>query len=203
MEISNKLKKEYKISHWRRISGDGNCFYRGVILQYIEFLILKCIETKETKYIEALIKDIISTMNSNTKDLEFEKTIYFLLCILDSLQSNNSFDPFNILYKTITTLSEIEMFLIFWLRIKLANFLTDNLDLETEDGFKMVETIPDIDLTSSEDQIKKYILNSLMEMDEFAEGYPIILTPLILQININVYSIDKQHGMNKFNSYPL
>ena len=40
VNIIKELKSKYEIFYWRRIKGDGNCYYRSIIITYIEILII-------------------------------------------------------------------------------------------------------------------------------------------------------------------
>ena len=41
IDIIKELKSKYEIYYWRRVKGDGNCYYRSILINYIEILIIK------------------------------------------------------------------------------------------------------------------------------------------------------------------
>ena len=44
LDIIQEFKSKYNIFYWRRIKGDGNCYYRSVLINYIEILIINSIK---------------------------------------------------------------------------------------------------------------------------------------------------------------
>ena len=57
----NELKEKFEINSWRRVSGDGDCFFRAIILNYLEILILESISNKTIQYLLSFIIDIYYT----------------------------------------------------------------------------------------------------------------------------------------------
>ena len=113
---------------------------------------------------------------------------------------------FDILYRTIHKSKFIEKILIYWFKLKLSQFLQQNINLEI-DGLKLVQVIPEINfedenisLELDNKDLNNYIDNKILKMDEYVEGYPIYITPFILKCKINIYSINKSIDAQNKNS---
>lgn len=215
--FTNNIKETAGINYWKRIKGDGNCYYRAVLINYMELLIVNSYEKKNPEIFFSLIKDIIFTEFPKDKE-RFKKlsmTVFIVMyeCLtsslneraenINSLNSENTlkktkiYECFDILYRAYNKSDIIEKMLILWVRLKLTNFLKKNLDLEFH-GLKLVQCIPGFeledDLSYDKNAVFKYIDNELSKMNEFVEGYPLYITPLILKVDVNIYFIDERYN---------
>ena len=191
-EITKKFKEKYNIYYWRRIKGDGNCFYRSVLIPYLEILLSKSLKEKNPKYFFSFIKEMLFTKFPQQKEKFQNKLITVLLFIYEELKKESE-KCFDILYRTINLSDSIEKTLIFWMKIKLVLFLKENLELEVN-GIKLIQCIPGLDLnddmTYDKKKVIEYIDNKLMKMNEYAEGYPLYITPFILKCNLDIYYLN-------------
>jgi hypothetical protein len=182
-------------TYWRRIKGDGNCYYRSVLINYLEILILTTFENLNPEIFFGLIKDIYFTefpeKDKLTKKNTLSSLIHMYQVLVERYDINLCFD---MLYRCYNKSDVIEKTLIKWLRLKLAHFLKENLDFEVN-GFKLIQLIPGFeledDLSYDKTKVTKYIDLELNRMNEFVEGYPLYITPLILDIDINIYYIEE------------
>ena len=196
IDIIKELKSKYDIYYWRRIKGDGNCYYRCILITYIEILITNSIKNENPKIFFCLIKEIFFTkFPYNIKHFKI-KLILTLLMIYEQIQKKNGLS-YDILYRTIHKSKFIEKILIYWFKLKLSQFLKQNINLEI-DGLKLVQVIPEINIEDESTNIEldnkdlnEYIDNKILKMDEYVEGYPIYITPFILKCKINIFSINK------------
>ena len=196
VNIIKELKSKYEIFYWRRIKGDGNCYYRSIIITYIEILIINSFKDSNPNIFFCFIKEIFFTKFSyDIKEFK-EKLLLTLLIIYEQIL-NKSGLAFDILYRTIHKSKFIEKILIYWFKLKLSQFLKQNINLEI-DGLKLVQVIPEINYEDENTNIEidnkelnEYIDNKILKMDEYVEGYPIYITPFILKCKINIYSINK------------
>ena len=196
VNIIKELKSKYEIFYWRRIKGDGNCYYRSIIITYIEILIINSFKDSNPNIFFCFIKEIFFTKFSyDIKEFK-EKLLLTLLLIYEQIL-NKSGLAFDILYRTIHKSKFIEKILIYWFKLKLSQFLKQNINLEI-DGLKLVQVIPEINYEDENTNIEidnkelnEYIDNKILKMDEYVEGYPIYITPFILKCKINIYSINK------------
>ena len=194
INIIKELKTKYEIYYWRRIKGDGNCYYRSILITYLEILITNSIKNENPNIFFCFIKEIFFT-KFPYKINEFKiKLMLTLLLIHEQIQKKSGL-AYDILYRTIHKSKFIEKILIYWFKLKLSQFLKQNINLEI-DGLKLVQVIPDINydddnIEIDNKELNEYINNKLLKMDEYVEGYPIYITPFILKCKINIYNINR------------
>ena len=191
-----EFKEKYDIFYWRRIKGDGNCYYRSILISYIEIIISLSIHKNDPSYFFSLIKEILFT-NFLIKKNFHHILITVLLFTYEQIKEKSIY-AFDIFYRAINKFECIEKCLIFWLKMKLSEFLKKNINLEIN-GLKLIHTIPEIN-NETEEEINNYINNKLLKMDEYVDGYPIYITPFILKCQINIYSLNKSLDKNNNNS---
>ena len=198
IDIIKELKLKYEIYYWRRIKGDGNCYYRCILIIYIEILITNSIKDENPNLFFYFIKEIFFT-KFPYKINEFKiKLILILLLIYEEIKKKSGL-AYDILYRTIHKSKFIEKILIYWFKLKLSQFLKQNINLEIN-GLKLVQVIPDINYEDENTNIEidnkelnEYIDNKILKMDEYVEGYPIYITPFVLKCKINIYTINKSY----------
>ena len=208
VDIIKELKLKYEIYYWRRIKGDGNCYYRSILITYIEILIMISIKDKNPKLFFCFIKEIFFTKFPSKLNEYKVKLILVLLLIYEQIKKKNSL-AYDILYRTIHKSKFIEKVLIFWFKLKLSQFLKQNINLEI-DGLKLLQVIPDINnydennnIEIDNKELNEYIDNKILKMDEYVEGYPIYITPFVLKCKINIYTINKSIDAKNKNSINL
>ena len=202
INIIKELKLKYEIYYWRRIKGDGNCYYRSILITYIEILIMISIKEKNPKIFFCFIKEIFFSKFPYKLNEYKIKLILVLLLIYEQIKKKNSL-AFDILYRTIHKSKFIEKILIYWFKLKLSQFLKQNINLEI-DGLKLLQVIPDINnydennnIEIDNKELNEYIDNKILKMDEYVEGYPIYITPFVLKCKINIYTINKSIDQKK------
>ena len=203
-----EFREKFDIYYWRRIKGDGNCYYRSVLINYIEILITNSIRNDDYSIFFGFIKEILFT--KFPKEIyRFKKTLLtVLLLIYEHAEKKSSFS-YDILYRSVHKSQCIEKCLIYWFKIKISEFLKQNINLEIN-GLKLLQAIPEINYDDEDKKIilpdnkelNEYIDNKILKMDEYVEGYPIYITPFILKCSINIYSLNKsiskvKHNKNK------
>ena len=205
IDIVKELKLKYEIYYWRRIKGDGNCYYRSILITYIELLIMNSIKEQNPEIFFCFIKEILFTKFPYKINEYKVKLIFVLLLIYEEIKKKNSL-AYDILYRAIHKSKFIEKILIYWFKLKLSQFLKQNINLEI-DGFKLLQVIPDINNNDDDNNIEidnkelnEYIDNKILKMDEYVEGYPIYITPFVLKCKINIYTINKSVDNKNKNS---
>ena len=201
-----EFKSKYDIFYWRRIKGDGNCFYRSIIINYIEILINISIKNDNSLIFFCFIKEIFFTKFPKEKNTYKNKLITILLLIYKKKKKKSSF-AYDILYRSIHKSKNIEKSLIFWLKLKLSEFLKQNINLEIN-GLKLLQAIPEINydeekkkiILPNNKELNEYINNKILKMDEYVDGYPIYITPFILKCTINIYNLNKSFDKNNKNN---
>ena len=207
IDIVKELKLKYEIYYWRRIKGDGNCYYRSILITYIELLIMNSIKEQNPEIFFCFIKEILFTKFPYKINEYKVKLIFVLLLIYEEIKKKNSL-AYDILYRSIHKSKFIEKILIYWFKLKLSQFLKQNINLEI-DGFKLLQVIPDINndddnnIEIDNKELNEYIDNKILKMDEYVEGYPIYITPFVLKCKINIYTINKSVDNKNKNSIIL
>ena len=204
IDIVKELKLKYEIYYWRRIKGDGNCYYRSILITYIELLIMNSIKEQNPEIFFCFIKEILFTKFPYKINEYKVKLIFVLLLIYEEIKKKNSL-AYDILYRAIHKSKFIEKILIYWFKLKLSQFLKQNINLEIE-GFKLLQVIPDINndddnnIEIDNKELNEYIDNKILKMNEYVEGYPIYITPFVLKCKINIYTINKSVDNKNKNS---
>lgn len=191
-----ELRDKYNIFYWRRIKGDGNCYYRSILINYIEILITNSIKNDNPSIFFCFIKEIFFTKFPE-EIISFQKKLLTILLLIDEhIQKKSSFS-YDILYRSIHKSKCIEKCIIFWFKLKLSEFLRQNINLEIN-GLKLLQVIPELNyddenssIEPNNKELNEYIENKIMKMDEYVEGYPIYITPFVLKCSINIYSLNK------------
>ena len=197
LDIIQEFKSKYDIFYWRRIKGDGNCYYRSVLINYIELLISNSIKKDDPSIFFSFIKEIFFSKFPKELFTFKNKLITVTLFIYEYIQKKSSF-AYDILYRSIHKSQGIEKSFIFWFKLKLSEFLKQNINLEVN-GLKLLQAIPEINYEDEEKKVifpdnkelNDYINNKILKMDEYVDGYPIYITPFILKCPINIYTLNK------------
>ena len=214
-EMNNLLKNKLETLNqyyfrWRKIKGDGNCFYRAIIFAYIEDLILK-------KNLFRL-RDLICDINDKLKDdrlidkfiinkINSKNLILYMLLIYFSLSTSNENNnqignlilrAYEIFIKCINNYKDFDYGLILYLKYIIFKFIRKNEDkcftkdfpimlgnllpseYETEDGTFLFNKF-----------YNEYLLNLYRE----AEKIIIYITPFVLDININILIFEENTGI--------
>lgn len=109
---------ESKVAAWRRIVGDGNCFYVGVLVNYLENILLVCQNTKSNISLISLIYDIYFTdfNNEGIKNFNSKNKVVDINShcndnnYLYNLYDNYSLEYLNNKYKLISVLVKLLSF---------------------------------------------------------------------------------------------
>ena len=186
------LKEKFGIFYWHRTKGDGNCFYRSVIVSYFEIIISKSIKENKPELFFCLVKEVLFTQFPEQKQKFHQKTLTVLLFIYEEIQKHNE-KAFDIFYRAINMSDSVEKSLILWFKIKLVLFLKQNLELEIA-GIKLIQCIPGLDLDDEMNydinQVLEYIDKKILKSNEYVEGYPLYITPFILKCNLDIYYLN-------------
>ena len=77
-----ELRDKYNIFYWRRIKGDGNCYYRSILINYIEILITNSIKNDNPSIFFCFIKEIFFTKFPEEIS-SFQKKLLTILLLID------------------------------------------------------------------------------------------------------------------------
>lgn len=182
---------------WKKIKGDGNCFYRAVLFSFLENLIFKSDINFLKNFIcdfKFLLKDshLVSIANENKIDLNI--TFKCLIMLYFSLTSK-SHDPiektYTVLIKMLNNYRDFDLGIIAYYRVLLYHFIEKNKTKTLSEDFPILishllppEFQENLDFDSF---YEKYLFKFYQE----AERIAIYLTPFILGYNIELISIEE------------
>jgi hypothetical protein len=218
-----KLKKEmteesaylYRVIYsWRRVAGDGNCYYRSVIFSYLEYLIF----TENINVLKRIISNIWIKFNVNyiyTKNLpeniksilvskETNVVMGILYCIIKKLENKddknkNIFNAYELLLKAFNFSRSFDTLMIFYLRYSLYEYILENKNKVVSKDFPVLlgNLLPikyQIENENNSDEtiflFEKYFYEDLLKFYTCAEQIAVYLTPFILKLNLNVIFYD-------------
>ena len=193
-ELKMKMKE---ISYFRKIKNDKNSFYRIIIFQIIESMILY-------RNIN-LLKDLISDINqvySNSdglvilKELQLEKLInvkllkQILISIYLNIQDNNIEKAYKIFVVSINSCKTFDLGLIWYYKFSLKKYIEENLNKHYSKSlnFSIGSLLPDKYEDNGTFLYDNYFKENLLKFDCDAEKIVFYLTPYIFSVNINIYS---------------
>ena len=188
------LYKEY-ICNFRTIKGDGNCYYRAVMIRYFEIIILN----KEISLLKNVIYDMKNSFYSNeiTKRKEIKMNTTFkpelplkiMILILDLIIKNDIELAHLIFIKSLLICQIFDYGLIFYFRYIIYNYIKENENklYLTEFPIKIGNLLPSkYETEDGEFLFNSFYQNYLLKMFMDAEKIIIYLTPFILGINLDI-----------------
>lgn len=198
-KVGMLLRDGYK--GWRRIRGDGNCFYRAVGYAVLEHLIRCEAEPRKIKTGELHQKfSKLVLPHDSAEQLAHAE----FLARLEILRDTGEWEPFNFgnegaspkrakplesLYQSLVDPNEtLDLAVIRALRIITANFLTEHAnDADINEGLSF-EMIVTQDYNSTEDFCKRVVLPMGVE----AESLILTALPHALGLSLRVVFLDRQ-----------
>ncbi len=189
----NKLKPI--IYRYRRIKGDGNCFYRVVMFRYLEKIILE----KNITLLKKIIMEMKQSFDSkeiqerlNIKmDLIFKPDLHLkiMILILKSLEKGKTKEAHELFVKCILTCQKFDYGLILYFRYILYLYIKENENKLFSNDFpiKVGNLLPlAYESQKGEFYFDKFYKDYLLKMFSEAEKIIIYLTPFVLGINLDI-----------------
>ena len=198
-EMNDKynILKKY-IYNYRAINGDGNCFYRAVMFRYLEILVLN----ENIEYLQNVIYDIVESFKSeelreriNIRGLNIKPdlTCKVLILIVDLLKNKMKEEAYQILVKSFSTSNKFDYAIILYFRYILYDYIRKNENKAYTKSFpiKLGNLLPSQFETSDgrflfSDFYQNYLLNFFTDSEKII----IYLTPLVLDIELNIIIFD-------------
>ena len=195
-ELKNKLNN---IKKYRKIKGDNNSFYRLIIFIIIESIILY----KRIDYLKYLIIDI-NEIYSNQNIINYlEKEniqikIKIILCILLSIylniKNNNIEEAYKIFIISINSNRNFDMGLILYYKFIIKNYIEENKNKRYSKNINVIigGLLPEKYENNGNFLFDDFYNENLLKLNIDVEKIIYYITPYILNININIFSQDKQ-----------
>ena len=199
IEINNNEDLKEKINKYRRIKGDNNSFYRLIIFGIIESIILY----KKIDYLKYLIIDINEIFSNENiiKYLQNENIqikINIILCILLSIylniEDNNIEEAYKIFVISINSNKNFDIGLILYYKFIIKNYIEENKNKHYSKGVNVIigSLLPEKYENNGNFLFDDFYNENLLKLNIDVEKIIYYVTPYTLNININIYSQDKQ-----------
>jgi hypothetical protein len=181
-----------EIHSWRLILGDGNCYYRAFMFAMIENFILN----KDLYSIKKLLFDINNIIGTqfNKKNEVIDKSemnIAFYL-ILDCLDNNCIQEAYDIFIKSYYVYKTFDYGLIKYMRIALYKYIDANKNkiYGVESQVELGNLLPSAYIQKTGYNFKAFFEEYLLCMHNEAENIIIYLSPIVFNINLDLYIIE-------------
>ena len=184
---------------WRRVAGDGNCFYRSVIFAWLEYLIFN----KKINILKIVMANLYTKFDPNyEKNKEIPLNIkrqfiteerFLVLTILEiiirQLNQNQIEKAYLTLLKAFNVTRVFDRIMIFYLRYLLYEYISDNQNKLYKKDFPVLlgNLLPqEYEKEDGTFLYKEYFINDLLKFYTCAEKLAVYLVPFILKINLNI-----------------
>ena len=198
-EMNDKynILKNY-IYNYRAINGDGNCFYRAVMFRYFEILVLN----ENIEYLQNVIYDIVESFKSeevkariNIRGLNIKPDLTFkvLILIVDLLKNKMKEEAYQILVKSFSTSNKFDYGIILYFRYILYDYIRKNENKAYTKSFpiKLGNLLPrQFETSDGQFLFNSFYQNYLLNFFTDSEKIIIYLTPLVLDIELNIIIFD-------------
>lgn len=206
-----KKQRQFKpiIHYWRKIKGDGNCFYRAVIFSYIERIIL----SNNKQLLANLILDldscflnesILSRINiKHNFTLKHQSVIGFLIIIYQSLITCNINEAYDIFVECMLRSEQFDYALILYLRFITYRYIKNNENkLYTKTfAIQIGNLLPSEYEKDGSFLFDMFYENFLLKMFKDAEKIIIYVLPFVLCTKINIVMLELDNDPIKLFTY--
>ena len=195
-EINNNKTSDQLI--WRKIKGDGNCFFRVIIFSFLEKIILnKNINLLKNFLVDFKIKlrEAFLISMAEEYNIDLKKAFKCLIMIYFSLTSK-SHDPisktYSVLIKLFNNFEDFDNGLIAYFRILLYTFIEENKGKTLSEEIQIIidNLLPNEYKENNEYNFQSFYENYLFKFYQNDEKIVVYLTPFIFDFNIEIWYID-------------
>lgn len=200
-----------RICGWRRVSGDGNCFYRSAIFSWLEYLIFN----SRSDILKIVISDLDMKFNANYPNTQrlpegvrknfvsIDKGVVItILDIIISILNDKKNIPNNVkriksayatLIKGFNFCTSFDTIMILYLRYMLYEFILKNENKIYSKDFPVLlgNLLPSqYETEDGKFLFDKYFCEDLLRFYTCAEKLAVYLAPFVLKANLEVYMYD-------------
>ena len=183
------------IYKYRKVKGDGNCYYRAVMFRYMELIILN----QNISLLKKIILDMKECFNSKEiqsrlyikMDTTFKPELHLkiMILILKLLEERKVEEAHQIFVKCILSCAIFDYGLILYFRYIIYLYIKENENKLFSKIFpvKIGNLLPSTyENEKGEFEFNKFYTNYLLKMFIEAEKIIIYLTPFILEVNLDI-----------------
>ena len=204
IQIKKKKYEQFKnsIFKYRKINGDGNCFYRCVMIRFIEILIIN----EDIENLKNLIYDIIELYKNDKEIIKYlqinnfirlkpELISIILILIFIILSEQGKELAYKIFITAILTCQIFDLGLILYLRFNLYKYIKNNENKMLSKKFPILigNLLPENFVFNDKFDFKKFYEDYLLKMYQDAEKIVIYLIPFIFNIKLNIIMFENQN----------
>ena len=201
--LNDRKMLEPYINKFRIIKGDGNCFIRGIIFYFLEYIILQK-NVMLLKELLVIFNEKISLENNkiknkdyileNIKEVKKERVIEILYIIVKYLDKeiDYNFTPYTILIKAFLFCKEFDYGIIFFTRYLIYDFISENENKIISSNNieeKLGNLLPDKFIKKSNEKVEYLFENfykELMTMGEYIEKIVVYVAPYVFNFELNI-----------------
>ena len=204
--LKNEMQKKFEafeniIYKWRKIKGDGNCFYRAIIFRYLELIILNNDIDKMEELIykvnccyssPEIISIIENNITTNTK-IKPKLIMEILLSILVFLEQKDIKQAYQMFIKALIGCNHFDYGMILFYRFLLKQYIQKNENkIYLKDFPIKIGNLLPIEYETEEGNFlfDKFYQTYLLKMFKDAEKIIIYLTPFVLKMKLEVVIFD-------------
>ena len=197
-EINEKQNMLKEIKYYRKIKGDGNCFYRSVLIQLFEIIIFN----NKIDILKGIILDVVQCYNkpenekylkiNSTESIKHNLCIKILICIYFKLLDNKINEAYKIFIYSMNSCKHFDLGLIWYYRYTLYRYIQDNELKMFSENFDILigNLLPEIYEKDGNFLYEQFYQKYLLKLYSDAEKIVIYLTPYIFGIELYIYMFD-------------
>ena len=204
-EILEKKKILEKILFYRKIRGDGNCFYRCIIFQLFEFIILN----NKIDLLRGIINEIYqcfenkissNILNDKKNKINSKLILRILIIIYLNLRDNNIEKAYKIFCFSINSCKSFDLGIIWYYRFTLYNYILRNQNKSFSPEFDIFigNLLPEQFEKNGRFLYDNFFDDYLLKLYTDAEKIVIYLTPYIFGVKLNIFMFDG-NSIQQFN----
>lgn len=212
--LHNKMLSQYKrlystIYKYRKVKGDGNCYYRAIIFSYLEHIIL----SSNLQLLQNIIYDIKqcydnkliinkSFINSTTK-IKPQLLLKIMILIYVSLKKNQIETTYELFNKAMNNCVHFDHGLVLYFRYILYRYIKSNETkfYKKDFGIQIGNLLPSQYETSNGLFLfEDFYNNYLLKMNQDTEKIVIYITPFVLccKVNVLIFDCEYENNHNEF-----
>ena len=204
-EILDKKKILENILFYRKIRGDGNCFYRCIIFQLFEFIILN----NKIDLLRGIINEIYqcfenkissNILNDKRNKINSKLILRILIIIYLNLRDNNIEKAYKIFCFSINSCKSFDLGIIWYYRFTLYNYILRNQNKSFSPEFDVFigNLLPEQFEKNEQFLYDNFFDDYLLKLYTDAEKIVIYLTPYIFGVKLNIFMFDG-NSIQQFN----
>ena len=209
-EINEKQKMLQEIKYYRKIKGDGNCFYRSVLIQLFEIIIFN----NKIDVLKGIILDVVQCYNkpenekylkiNSTESIKHNLCIKILICIYFKLLDNKINEAYKIFIYSMNSCKHFDLGLIWYYRYTLYRYIQDNELKMFSENFDILigNLLPEIYEKDGNFLYEQFYQKYLLKLYSDAEKIVIYLTPYIFGIELYIYMFDGEIQIFNYEGEP-